>query len=148
MALVTLHFSLVQFNFAAGLMVEINFLISFFLEQFKSARILLDNVGCNDPFGNFSGGRRSFLDCGCRCLDDHSSRLYIHHLLTGIGQHSDCIYSSTILDDAYNLTWGSYSSLFYHRGLDRRGERSESKLLRLRKGNERYTHPGNGDKKG
>src|ERR1700751_5018445 len=128
-------------------MVEINFLISFFLEQFKTAWVLLDNVGCNDPFWNFSGCRRSFLDCGFRCLDDHSGRLYIHHLLPGIGHHSDCIYS-TILDDAYNLAWGSYSSLFYHRGLDRRGQRSESKLVSFRKGNERYTHSGNGDKKG
>src|ERR1700747_1903142 len=148
MALVTLHFTLVQFNFAAGLMVEINFLISFFLEQFKTARILLDNVGCNDPFGNFSGGRRSFVDYGRRCLDDHSSRLYIHHLLTGIGHHSDCIDSSSILDNAQNLSWGSYSSLFYHRGLDRRGQRSESKLVSFRKGNERYTHSGNGNKNG
>src|SRR6201981_3869016 len=75
-------------------MIDVNFLVSFFLDQFITIARSLNFLSSNHLVRDFCSSRCSGFSSNGRRFDDLTCRIHVDHLLTRIGHDCDSVDSA------------------------------------------------------
>ena len=109
-----------------GLVVKVNFFLTFLLQEFVPGLALLDIIVSNDFFLIANRGLRALGGCGRGRrfdrspgwgLDNGPSVINVDHMVAAIISHSDGVYSIRIVEDSYYPSGARNVRLANHGGL-------------------------------